>query len=145
MFDSKRLLAIGKQIALICATMLLLVMSVSSGRTSEVGNRLTAQVLRQAIGFRAQNLRRPANAQTRASKLERSDNESDRSSVTSGASTDLASLHTWQPLLQPTYRVLPAYTLRTIELPKGQLCVDVERARAPPVAVASHSQFTRRS
>lgn len=135
MFDAKRLIAVGKHIALICATLLLLVTSVSSGRTSEVGNRLTAQVLRQAIVLRAQCLRRPANAQTRASKLERSDTESERSSVTSGASTDLASLHVWYPSLLLTYRMLPPCALRTTELPNQQIEIDVERARAPPFAV----------
>lgn len=135
MFDSKRLIAVGRHIALICATLLLLVTSVSSGRTSEVGNRLTAQVLRQAIVLRAQCLRRPANAQTRASKLERSDAESERSSVTSDASTDLASLHAWHPSLVPTYRVLSSYTPRTTGLPNQQVGIDVERARAPPTTV----------
>ncbi len=138
MFDSKRFLAIGKIVALICATLLLLVASISSGLTSEVGNRLSAQVLRQSVGFRAQSLWRTANTQTRASKLERADTESGRLSVTSGASTELASLHAWQPSLQHTYRVLPPYTLRDIERPKRHLRVDVERARAPPVAVGSY-------
>jgi hypothetical protein len=139
MFDSKRFFAIGKHLALICATLLLLVTSVSSGRTSEVGNRLTAHVLRQAIGFRAQSLRRPSNAQTRVSKLDRSDAQSDRSSVNSGDSTELALLHAWQLSLQPPYRLLPPHTLRAIVLRKPHLGVDAERARAPPVAVASHS------
>jgi hypothetical protein len=137
MFDSKRLLALGKHVALLCATLLLLVTSVSSGRTSEVGQRVTAEMLRQAIGFRAQSLRRPANAPTRASKFERSATESDRTSVTAGAGTDFASLPAWHSSLELTYRLLPAYTFRDISLLKRHLDVDVERARAPPVAVAS--------
>lgn len=132
MFDTKRLLAIGMHIALICATLLLLGASVSIGQTSEVGGRVTGQVLRQAMGFRAQSLRRPANAQTRGSRLERSDKESNRSSVTFGGSTDSATVHAWHPVLLPKYRTIAPHTPADIELLRTINAVDVERARSPP-------------
>jgi hypothetical protein len=133
MADSKRLFSVGKHLALFCATLLLLVTSVSNGQTSEVGRRLTAQVLRQAIVLRTQGLQRQSNAQTRASKLERSEAQSERTSLISGATAALASLHVWHLTILRTYRVLPPYTLRTTELPNQRIGIDVERARAPPV------------
>jgi hypothetical protein len=133
MVDSKRLLSVGKHLALFCATLLLLVTSVSNGHTKEVGRRLTTQVLRQAIVLGTQGLQRQSNAQTRASKLERSEAQSERTSLISGATATLASLHVWHLTIHRTYRVLSPYTLRTTELPNQRIGIDVERARAPPV------------
>lgn len=138
MFDAKQLLTLGKHVAMVCATLLLLVMSGSSGRTSEMGSRLTVQMLRQAIGFQGQNLRRPANAQTRASRLEQSDEASDHSASTADASTTVATLRAWQSCLLPSYWLIAPYTQAEVELLRGLNDVDVERARAPPMAGASH-------
>lgn len=136
MFDAKRLAAIGRHAALICAALLLVVACVSSGRTSEVDGRLTVQVLRQAMGFRAQHLRRAINAQTRASNLERSEATSNRSSVGFGASTPVATLHAWQACLRHSYRELAPFTFDAVERLRTLQAVDVERARAPPKSAA---------
>jgi hypothetical protein len=136
MFNSKRLITVGKRIALLCASLLLLVISVSNGHSSGVGNRLRAHVLRQAVVLRTQYLQRPANVPTRVAKLERSKAKSERSSAASSATTDFASLQAWQPSIFPRYRVLPPHTFRAVVLPRQQIGHHVERARAPPATIA---------
>ena len=136
MFDSQRFISIGKHVALIGATLLLLVVSVSSGRTSEVGRGLTMQALRQVVGFRVQNLRRPVNVQTRASRVERSDAEAERDSVFDSASTVLARLHASEGLPSRSYRLIPPYALRPIVRPWLRVGIEAERARSPPNTTA---------
>lgn len=134
----KRLFTIGKHVALVCATLLLLVMSVSSGRPPEIGSRLTVQMLRQVIGFQSQHLRRPANAQTKTSRFERSGKGSDDSSSTTDASATVATLHAWrQPCREPNCRLIAPYTQADVVPLRVLNDVDVARARAPPFVGAT--------
>lgn len=133
MFESKRLSSLGKQVALVGAALLLmLVASISQGRTSEAGSRLTAQVLRQVMRLRAHDLRRPNSAQTRTSRIEHSDPEANRNSAVERLFAGTACLHSQQMRERQGYRLIPPCTVSFANAPRMLCGDDVERARAPP-------------
>ncbi|HMA92808.1 MAG TPA: hypothetical protein VKP30_08985 [Polyangiaceae bacterium] len=134
MFESKRLSTVGKQVALVGVTLLLLLVAgASQGRTSEAGSRLTAQVLRQVLRLGAHDLRRPNSAQTRTSKLEQSDPDTDRASTAERPNAGAACLHLEHTHPQPSYRLVSLYAaVSAANAPRQRCSEDVERARAPP-------------
>lgn len=128
---------VGKHAAVLGAAVLMLLMSGSTGRVTEIGGRLTVQVLRHAIGASVAGLRRSAHAQARASRAEQSDAvESARTTGNSGASAVFAALLTRQSLAAPGFRLLCPNAPRPIEPLKQLASADIARARAPPAARA---------
>lgn len=142
MLDSKRLLTVASQLVLLGTTVLVFVLSLPSARASTalastaLGG-LVDQNLRQAIGFRAQSLRRASSTQQRVSRLVPASAVSERSLPSEMRLAGCAFESTRPLALRIPVRVLPDGAPSSAEELVSRIGVAVARARGPPLSSVS--------
>lgn len=136
MFELRHFITILQRVAFGCTALVLILLSVSGGQRPIVGGGLAVQAWCQAVGFRAQNLRRPTSVQTRSATVAQSTDEVPRSSTLELPSTGLARMHERELLLQATYRLILSQWVIAHETPIDESVCSLTRARAPPWSAA---------
>jgi hypothetical protein len=133
MFVLKRVFAVMQSVALGCAALLMIVLSVSSRQGADGGRGLAVQALYQAIGFRTPNFRRAVNhAPLRVSTIRKVTAEDAPASSGEYSSSELACIETHLTFCAATLRFLAKPPTPVDGVFTVRVGIDVPQPRAPP-------------